>query len=146
MHHIEQIEKLLKDELSATETYLQALDKFKEDVGLGEAGHLIPIYEDHKDAVSSLQALTLRLGGTPAEDSGAWGAWAKIILGGASMLGKESVLRTLQEGEINGAEDYRRALEDTELLADIRALIETQLLPAQQGHINALERLLAVEA
>ncbi|WP_019867723.1 DUF2383 domain-containing protein [Methylovulum miyakonense] len=146
MHHIEQIEKLLKDELSATETYLQALDKFKEDVGLGEAEHLIPIYEDHKDAVSSLQALTLRLGGTPAEDSGAWGAWAKIILGGASMLGKESVLRTLQEGEINGAEDYRRALEDTELLADIRALIETQLLPAQQGHINALERLLAVEA
>ncbi|PPD46896.1 MAG: hypothetical protein CTY16_08440 [Methylobacter sp.] len=146
MHHIEQIEKLLKDELSATETYLQALDKFKEDVGLGEAEHLIPIYEDHKDAVSSLQALTLRLGGTPAEDSGAWGTWAKIILGGANMLGKESVLRTLQEGEKNGAEDYRRALEDTELLADIRALIETQLLPAQQGHINALERLLAVEA
>lgn len=146
MHHIEQIEKLLKDELSATETYLQALDKFKEDVGLGEAEHLIPIYEDHKDAVSSLQALTLRLGGTPAEDSGAWGTWAKIILGGANMLGKESVLRTLQEGEKNGAEDYRRALEDTELLADIRALIETKLLPAQQGHINALERLLAVEA
>ncbi|MFZ2448989.1 MAG: DUF2383 domain-containing protein [Methylovulum miyakonense] len=146
MHHIEQIEKLLKNELSATETYLQALDKFKEDVGLGEAGHLIPIYEDHKDAVSSLQALAIRLGGTPAEDSGAWGIWAKIILGGANMLGKESVLRTLQEGEKNGAEDYKQALEDTELLADIRALIETQLLPVQQGHINALERLLAAEA
>jgi uncharacterized protein (TIGR02284 family) len=144
MHNIETIDKLLKDELSATETYQQALDKLREDAGLGESVYLMPIYEDHKDAVSSLQALISRLGGTPCEDSGAWGTWAKIVQGGANMLGKKAALKALQEGEKSGAEDYEEALQDTELSSDIRSLIETKLLPAQQAHIRTLDRLLDV--
>jgi hypothetical protein len=71
MHHLETLNKILKDELSATETYHQALDKLREDVGLGESESLRPIYENHKDVVSSLRTLIIRLGGTPYEDSGA---------------------------------------------------------------------------
>ena len=115
--------------------------KLREDVGLGEAEDLIPIYEDHKEAVSSLQAQIRQLGGTPAEDSGAWGTWAKIVLGGANILGKEAVLKALQEGEKSGAEDYKDALQDTKLSSDVRSLIETKLLPAQQAHIRTLDRL-----
>ncbi len=37
MHNIVTINKLLKDELSATETYQQALNKLKEDAGLDSA-------------------------------------------------------------------------------------------------------------
>lgn len=145
MHNIEILEKLLKNELSATETYQQALDKLKEETGLGESEDLMPIYENHKDAVSSLQALTTRLGGTPAEDSGAWGTWAKIVLGGANMLGKKAVLKALQEGEKSGETDYEEALEDSELNSEILALIETKLLPAQKSHIETLNRLLGAE-
>ena len=141
MHSIETLEKLLKDELSATETYQQALAKLREDVALGEAEDLIPIYEDHKVAVSSLQAQIRQLGGTPAEDSGAWGTWAKIVLGGANLLGKDAVLKALQEGEKSGAEDYKDALQDPKLSSDVRSLIETKLLPAQQAHIRTLDRL-----
>ena len=73
MHHIETLNKILKDELSVTETYHQALDKLREDVGLGESESLRPIYENHKDVVFSLQALIIRLGGTPCEVSEAGG-------------------------------------------------------------------------
>jgi uncharacterized protein (TIGR02284 family) len=142
MHNIETLNKLLKNELSATETYQQAVDKLKEDVSLGESEHLQPIHEAHKDAVSSLQTLVHRLEGTPCEDSGVWGTWAKIVLEGASMLGKKAALRALHEGEKNGVEDYEKALQETELSSDVRALIETKLLPAQQSHIRTLDRLL----
>jgi len=145
MHNIETLNKFLKDELSATETYQQALDKLQEDAGLGESKALKPIYEDHKEAVSILQALISRLGGTPCEDSGAWGTWAKIVQGGANMLGKEVALKSLQGGEKSGAEAYEEALQETELSSDIRTLIETKLLPAQQAHIRTLDRLLAAE-
>lgn len=146
MHNLKTINKLLKDELSATETYQQALDQLREDVGLAESVHLMPIFEDHKDAVSRLQAYIRQLGGTPSEDSGAWGTWAEIVQGGANMLGKEAALKALQQGEINGEEDYQEALEDTKLSSDVRALIETKLLPAQQSHVRTLERLLEAAA
>ena len=142
MHNIETLNKFLKDELSATETYHQALDKLRDDASLGESESLMPIHEAHQEAVFSLQALIERLGGTPCEDSGAWGTWAKIVQGGANMLGKKSALLALQGGEKSGAADYEEALEDTELPSDVRALIETKLLPAQQAHIRTLDRLL----
>ena len=37
MQNVENIQKLLKSEISATETYEQALEKFQDEVELGEA-------------------------------------------------------------------------------------------------------------
>ena len=145
MKQMKTLEKLLKNELSATETYQQVLDKLRADVALSEAENLMPIYEDHKAAVSSLQALTTRFGGTPLEVSGAWGVWAKLMLDGANLLGNEVVLKALHEGETIGDKDYKEALLDTELPPDIRSLIETKLLLAQQAHISTLDRLLIAE-
>ena len=146
MHNIETLNKFLKDELSATETYQQALDKLREDVGISESENLQTIYEDHKEAVSSLQSLIIRLGGTPCEDSGVWGTWAQIVQGGANLLGKETALKSLQSGEKSGAEAYEEALQETDLSSEIRSLIETKLLPAQQEHIRTLDRLIGAEA
>ena len=72
MHKIYTLNKFRKDELSARETYRQAVDKLREDAGLGEAKSLMPIYKNDIDAVFS-QALISRLGETPCDDSGAWG-------------------------------------------------------------------------
>ncbi|MDD5115151.1 MAG: DUF2383 domain-containing protein [Methylobacter sp.] len=142
MHNIETINKLLIDELSAVESYQQALDKLRQDVSLSESEHLRPIYQDHKVAVSSLQTLSRSLGGTPTENSGAWGAWTKFVLEGASILGANTALKALHEGERSGVDDYEQALKDDELSADLRMLIEAKLLPAQQAHIRTLDRLL----
>lgn len=145
MYSIDTLNTFLKDELSATETYQQAQDKLREDVALGAAPDLMPIYEDHKEAVSSLQALISQLGGIPSEDSGAWGTWAQIVQGGANLLGKEAALQSLQSGEKSGADAYEEALQEAELPLEARSLIETKLLPAQQAHIRTLDRLLAAE-
>jgi len=142
MHNIELLNKFLKDELSATETYQQALDELKEEVALGKSISLTPIYEEHKDAVSSLQALINQLGGTPVEDSGVWGTWAQIVIGGAKLLGNKATLKALQEGEKNGAGDYEKALLDAELSGDIRSLIESKLLVSKQANILTLDRLM----
>jgi uncharacterized protein (TIGR02284 family) len=141
MNNIETIEKLLKAELSATETYQQAMEKFKEDVELSGAEHLTPIYEDHKEAVSSLQEQMQQLGGTPPEGSGAWGVWAEIVQGAANLMGKESALKALRTGEKKGTDDYEEALQDPELSSEVRSLIE-KLLPAQQSHVVTLDRLI----
>jgi hypothetical protein len=58
------------------------------------------------------------------------------------MLGTKVALKALQEGEKNGADDYEKFLKGTELSSDVRALIETKLLPEQQSHIRTLDRLL----
>jgi uncharacterized protein (TIGR02284 family) len=146
MYSIETLNKFLKDELSATETYQQVLDRLKDDAKLDESIKLMPIYEDHKEAVSNLQSLIHRLGGTPIDSSGIWGTWAKMVLGGANIFGKKSALKALQEGEKSGAKDFEEALEDKELPSDIRVLIETKLLPEQQEHVRILEQLLEATA
>jgi len=146
MQSVDTIDKLLKDELSATETYQQALDKFREEGKTTESNNLMSIYEDHEEAVSTLQAQIRQMGANPSESSGAWGSWAKIILGGANLMGKHAALKALQEGEKNGVEDYEEALQDPELPSDVRSLIETKLLPAQQSHIRVLDRLLDIAA
>jgi len=71
MHKVYTLNKFLKDELSASETYRQAVDKLREDAGLGEAKSLMPIYKNDIDAVFS-RALMRRLGEDPCGDSGAW--------------------------------------------------------------------------
>lgn len=142
MHNIETIDKLLIDELSATETYHQAIDKLHNAAGQGELAYLTPIYEDHKVAAASLQAQIRQLEGIPPENTGAFGTWAKMVLRGANLLGKKAVLKALQVGEKSGEENYKEALQHIELPLDIRALIETKLLPAQQTHIVILEQLL----
>jgi hypothetical protein len=142
MHNIKTIEKLLKDELSATETYQSALENFRVPGGQFVANSLTPIFGAHKAAVSSLEALITKLGGTPQKGTGAWGSWAKLILEGASLLGKQSAIKVLLEGEKSGEGDYEEALKDVSLPPEVRTLIETKLLPAQQSHIRSLDRLL----
>lgn len=142
MQNVKIIEKLLKDELSAMETYQQALEKFKVSGGQFMTNSVTPLLGAHRAAVSSLEAQMTKQGGKPQKGSGAWGSWAKLILEGASLLGKQSTVKVLLEGEKNGEGDYQEALKDVTLSSELRTLIETTLLPAQQAHIRSLERLM----
>lgn len=141
-NQLETLNNLLKDELSATETYQQVLDELREHVELGETKYLMPIYKAHKDVVSNLQVQIRQLGGIPCDDAEVWGTSVKIVRKGANFLGKKAALKTLQEGEKSGTENYKRALQDIELPLYVRSLIEWKLLYAQQSHIRTLNRLL----
>ncbi len=137
------LDTLLKNELSAVETYQQALDKMRDQAGLGEAQDLVAICEDHKDSAARLETQIRQLGAMPPTDSGAWGTWSKIVMGSAKLLGDDAALSALREGEESGAEDYQAALQDSGVPSDIRNLIQTTLLPRQQAHIQTLQRLIA---
>jgi Domain of unknown function (DUF2383) len=142
MQNVDTIEKLLKDELSATETYQKALDELNFPGGKFMTNSIMPMFGDHKAAVSLLQELMLKLGGKPPKTSDTWGSWPKLILENADLLGKHKALTVLLDGEKSWAADYIEALKDSTLSTEIRSLIETKLLPNQELHIRSLDRVL----
>jgi uncharacterized protein (TIGR02284 family) len=136
------LNSLLRDEISAVETYQQALDKLRSEPEIAETAQISSICEDHRDSANKLREQIIRNGGKPTEDSGAWGTWSKMVMGGAKLLGDKAALTALRQGEENGMQDYQEALQETDLPADVRNLIQTTLLPRQQQHLNVLNRLI----
>ncbi|MGH8602366.1 MAG: DUF2383 domain-containing protein [Gammaproteobacteria bacterium] len=139
------LNQLLENELSSVETYQQALDKFRPEGDhetLGTYRQLKAIHQDHQDAVSKLKTQVQQAGGTPTEDSGAWGAWAKIIMGSAKLLGDKTALGALKQGEESGVNDYQEALGEETVPSEAKSLIQTTLLPRQQAHVAELDGLI----
>lgn len=135
---IEALNSLLRGELSAVETYRQALDKV-EDTSL--RGALVQGQEDHRRRAATLQQLVAQAGGEPATSSGAWGAFAKLVEGSAKVLGTKAAIAALEEGEDHGLRDYRQKLE--ELAPAFAQIVRDDLLSAQErSHavMSALKR------
>lgn len=143
MQSTEAINRLLENELSATATYQLVLDTFRDAGCLSELALLMPIYQGHKDAASSLQTQIRELGGTPVEHAGHWGVWPRILLGGVNRLGMQTALKILHEAEKINAEDYEKALWNNQLPLSIRCLIEWKLLLMQKSQVRNLGLFLA---
>src|SRR5207237_3676116 len=77
------LNRLIRGELSAVETYRQALDKMKE---APDATELHALMVEHRSAVQALREHVIQHGGTPATSSGPWGAWAKFVEGAAQLF------------------------------------------------------------
>jgi uncharacterized protein (TIGR02284 family) len=137
--HTEWLNRLVRGELSAIETYQQALDKMRD---APEATELQAIETDHRKAVRTLRDQVLQRGGTPDHDSGAWGTWAKFVEGTARIFGNTAALEALRQGEQHGIKEYERAMETDELDAESFKLIRNRLLPQAQSHISVLDRLI----
>lgn len=58
-----------------------------------------------------------------------------------SLFGDASSLKALKEGEEHGLKDYQEALNDVDTTT--AQLIQNQLIPAQQRHINLLDQLIS---
>lgn len=131
---------LLRGELSATETYDQALAKFGDTKGSAE---LRSVLADHNKAVDLLRKQIQIHGGEPEESSGAWGIFAKSVAGAAKLFGDDAALKALKEGEEHGINQYERAVKDDNLPADCVTLVNSILLPQSRAHIPVLDRLMA---
>jgi uncharacterized protein (TIGR02284 family) len=133
------LDSLLRGEMSAIETYRQAIDKF---AGEPETDQLRAFQRDHRDAADELWHHIEKHGGKPSEGSGPWGAFAKAITGTATLLGDTAALKALKEGEEHGLKDYQDALDSGKLPADCRELVQ-KYIPKQRQHIEAIDRLMA---
>jgi len=132
------LDSLLRGEMSAVETYRQAIDKF---AGEPQIEQLRGFQRDHRDAADKLWHHIEKHGGKPSEGSGAWGAFAKAVTGSAKLFGDTAALKALKEGEEHGLKEYQDALEDSKLPADCRELIQG-FLGKQRQHITAIDQLM----
>jgi uncharacterized protein (TIGR02284 family) len=133
---VETLNSFLRGEISAVETYRQALGRVSDDRlrdTLEECQH------DHEHRVEELRERIRRMGGEPAEDSGVWGTFAKVVQGGADMLGDKAAIQALEEGEDHGLHDYQRDVDQVH--GEARRFVKMELLPAQKRTHERLSRL-----
>jgi len=138
----EGLNRLIRGELSAIETYRQALDKMKD---APEATELHAIMVDHRTAAQVLREHVKERGGNPADTSGPWGAWAKCVEGAAQLFGNAAALKALKEGEEHGIKEYERFLEDPNADQECKDLARMQLLPQGRSHVPILDRLIDLQ-
>ena len=133
---VSHLNSFLRGELSAVETYRQALSKLEE---FTERGILHECSRSHEERAALLTKEIRRRGGEPATGSGPWGAFAKLVEGGAAVLGRKAAIFALEQGEDHGRDDYRRDLK--ELDPQARNFIQSELLPLQHRTHDALSAL-----
>jgi hypothetical protein len=139
--NLETLNSLLRGEMSALETYRQAIEKLEDNNAPG-AAELHALRRDHRDAADALWHHLEGHGAKPSEGSGPWGAFAQAITGTAKLFGNTAALKALKEGEEHGAKDYEDALNDEHLPAECKTLIRNQLLTKQREHVTILDRLM----
>jgi rubrerythrin len=137
---IDALNSLLRGEISAVETYSQALGKFDwkdtEDV----AKELRRIHSEHQSAVDTLHTRVVALGGTPSEGSGAWGVFTAAVTGSAKVLGPHTTISALRQGEEHGVGDYEKAFTKDDISPECKYLLRAEQNRCK-GHIEALDRL-----
>jgi demethoxyubiquinone hydroxylase (CLK1/Coq7/Cat5 family) len=124
---VSQLNSFLRGELSAVETYMQAIAKLDDEPNL--RAKLEDCRMSHLRRVALLREEIARRGGEPAEGSGVWGALAQLVEGGAKVFGKKAAIAALEEGEDHGRDDYRAELANLD--SDVRSFVEAHLLPEQ---------------
>jgi len=134
------LNSLLRGELSAVETYEQALAKLADTKGAPELRRL---HDEHRAAVAVLRRHVQEHGGQPHRSSGAWGTFAKAVEGAAKLFGNSAALKALKEGEEHGVKEYEAALREPGLTRECELLIASTLLPQTREHIPTLDRLMA---
>jgi uncharacterized protein (TIGR02284 family) len=139
---VDTLNSLLRGELSATETYQQALAKVGNEP---MASELKRIHEEHRDAANTLRQHVRQHGGKPDQDSGAWGTFAKTVEGTAKVFGNTAAVKALKEGEEHGVKEYEDALRNPNLPADCQDLIRNRLLPQTRSHIPVLDRFMSAQ-
>ncbi|MBC7659290.1 MAG: DUF2383 domain-containing protein [Chitinophagaceae bacterium] len=135
--NLEPLNRLLRGELSAVETYQQALESVSEQQAVVE---LERISMEHSQAVSLLREEIRHFGGVADESSGAWGLWAQAVEGTAKVFGTTAALKALKEGEEHGLKEYQAIMNDPDLMPELKSLLTERLQLRQKEHIETLVR------
>src|SRR5262245_8312083 len=136
MSTVDKLNSFLRGELSAVETYRQAIEKLSDKP---EASTLNDCMASHELRARLLAQEIRRRGGEPAQGSGPWGAFAKLVEGSAKVFGEKAAIAALEEGEDHGRDDYQR--DTDELEADAQSWIKTEIFPEQLRTHQAMSSL-----
>ena len=128
---------LLRGEISAVETYTQAIETFDID---GTDTALQRIREDHQQNVFELNKFITEANAEPSNDSGTWGGFTQALEGVATLLGESPALKILQIGEEHGISQYESALANVDVSEAAKSLIKRTLLPPLSDHLIDLQQ------
>lgn len=137
---VEDLNALLKGELTAVETYNQALPKVE---NKEIASVLSDCLASHQARVGKLSDAIRDFGGTPDSDTGVWGSWAKMLSGSAATFGDDATVAALEQEEDAQASDYEWRL--VKMHGEHRNLVKNELMPEQQRYRSMLANLLNAE-
>ncbi|HKP58952.1 MAG TPA: demethoxyubiquinone hydroxylase family protein [Polyangiales bacterium] len=124
---VDTLNSFLRGEISAVETYRQALEK------ITQQQLRTPLQEcmqSHAQRVTLLTEQVRTLGGAPATSSGVWGTFAKAVEGGAKTFGDKAAIAALEEGEDHGRNDYRRDMDKLDTAS--RQVVQSRVVPEQE--------------
>jgi len=135
------LNSFLRGEISAVESYRKALGVL---TNSSHAAQLAECKKSHEERIAILTEQVRKLGGNPADSSGVWGTFAKLVESGATALGEKGAIAALQQGEEHGSKDYQADV--LRLTGEARAVVETRVLPLQyrtHAVISALKKTLS---
>ncbi len=130
------LNSLLCGEISAVETYNQAIQKVK-DISL--ISTLEDCRNSHAIRVARLKERIAELGAMSSDDSGLWGAMTGLVEGTAALFGDRAVVAVLAGGEEYGTQQYNDNIEQLDM--DSRKVVRKELLPAQKATQHLASRL-----
>ncbi len=133
---VKQLNAFLREELSAVETYSQCI---KSVVDPSVVAQLSSLQESHRRRVDLLAARIRSLGGAPSSSSGVWGSFAKMLEGGATMLGQSAAVSALEEGEEYRRHEYHRDI--ARLSSTEGDFVKHQILPEQERTHEEVRRI-----
>ena len=133
---VDQMNSMLRGEISAMEAYQSVLEKLENDP---DAERLHQFLDDHQSAVQFWQEQIDREGAEHDESSGPWGTAVEAFIATAKLLGNVAALSALKEGEEHGLKLYEELLASDDLSMDQRNYIRDTLIPKQRQHIMSLE-------
>ena len=124
-------------------TTIDSINGFEESAENAPDGRFAAFFRDmardRREVVSQLQAQSRSLGGSPTEQGSMAGAlhrrWEDLraALGG----GDKAVIQEVERGEDYLKEEYERALADTNISAETRAVISRCFESVRRGHDSA---------
>jgi demethoxyubiquinone hydroxylase (CLK1/Coq7/Cat5 family) len=133
---LDRLKYLLQDEMSAVETYDTALTKVKDEAAKATLSTLKAV---HEERLKTLTNMVKDMGGAPPTSSGLWGAFAKLVEGGAALLGEKAIVSALEECEIKSLADYKS---DVEVFDEaLHKLMFNDFMPSQQDCYEKIAKL-----
>ncbi len=122
------LDKLLRGELAALASYDLGLARVRDPA---HRGVLLRCRGSHRERAWLLAHQLESLGRRPSLTAGPWGWLARLVEGGAALLGIHAALRALHEGELLGLRVY---LEEVEVLSGPPyELVSRRLIPQQRS-------------
>lgn len=137
INSIEKLNEFLSAELSAVQTYREAIDRVRDDIVKEQ---LEELELSHRHRVQALQSRLTELGADASPEDLPWGMWSDFsALLDAGPPADRAAVAALEEGEDRGLREYRNALDCLD--SDLKNLVEQSLLPAQERAHDSLSLL-----